>query len=365
MENLLGGLPVRQFVLSMPFELRFLMARDAKLMSLILAIVNKSITALYRKKAKVELKSELATTNNHTTGSVTFIQRYGSSLNLNIHFHILVVEGVWNKEEAKNLASNPQIKSKLQPLDPPTNKDVEDLTKTMANKIKRLLEKKGYAEVGSGNDKHLVYEQEGFFTDGAVMDESQSASIQSRLAIGPHRGQRVRKLGQQTHMPFLGELKGPRCFAIAGYSLHADTFCQDIESHKLKRLIEYVARPPFANERITRTPSGDVCLKLKRPFSDGTTHIVFTPLEFMEKLSALVPKPRIHLIRYAGAFARHTKIRPHVLVKARMEVQEGLQIMDAASGQSPTDKSKSWARLLKKVFNIDVSNPAMPVVAKT
>jgi hypothetical protein len=30
--------------------------------------------------------------------------------------------------------------------------------------------------------------------------------------------------------------------------------------------------------------------------------------------------------------------------------------MDAASGQSPTDKSKSWARLLKKVFNIDVES---------
>jgi hypothetical protein len=67
MENLLGGLPVRQFVLSVPFELRFLMARDAKLMSLILAIVNKSIATLYRHKAKVELKSELATSNNHTT----------------------------------------------------------------------------------------------------------------------------------------------------------------------------------------------------------------------------------------------------------------------------------------------------------
>ncbi len=45
---------------------------------------------------------------------------------------------------------------------------------------------------------------------------------------------------------------------------------------------------------------------------------MFTPLEFIEKLSALVPTPRVHLIRYAGAFARHAKIRPHVLVKARM-----------------------------------------------
>jgi transcription initiation factor TFIIIB Brf1 subunit/transcription initiation factor TFIIB len=101
MEKLLGGLPVRQFVLSMPFELRFLMARDSKLMSLVLAIVNRSITRLYRKMAKAELGLDA----DYTTGAVTFIQRYGSSLNLNIHFHILAIEGVWNKNDAKTLSS--------------------------------------------------------------------------------------------------------------------------------------------------------------------------------------------------------------------------------------------------------------------
>ncbi len=60
------------------------------------------------------------------------------------------------------------------------------------------------------------------------------------------------------------------------------------ESYKLRRLIEYVARPPFANDRISLTRNGDVTLKLKKPFNDGTTHIVFTPLEFIEKISAKV-----------------------------------------------------------------------------
>lgn len=350
-EKLLGGLPVRQFVLSMPFELRFLMARDSKFMSLILAIVNRSITRLYRQKAKAELGIDA----DYTTGAVTFIQRYGSSLNLNIHFHILVIEGVWNKADAKTLAHNPESKTKLRPLDPPTNDDIKDLTVKLSQKIKRFLEKKGYSKPTSGNDKDIVYEQEGFFTDGAVIDEFQSASIQSRLATGPNRGKRVRKLGQQVHLPFRQELKGPRCFAVDGYSLHANTFCQAIESHKLKRLIEYVARPPFANERITRTHQGDVCLKLKKPFSDGTTHIVFTPLEFIEKLSALVPKPRVHLIRYAGAFARHAKIRPDVLVKARMG-EAATQVMPSDEPKAPNEKSKSWARLLRKVFGIDVES---------
>ena len=85
------------------------------------------------------------------------------------------------------------------------------------------------------------------------------------------------------------------------------------------------------------------------------THIVFTPLEFIEKLSALVPKPRVHLIRYAGAFARHAKIRPDVMVKARMG--EGANATaDTEETKAPNAKSKNWTRLLKKVFGIDVDS---------
>ena len=116
-----------------------------------------------------------------------------------------------------------------------------------------------------------------------------------------------------------------------------------------------MTRPPFANERISRTQNGDVTLKLKKPCSDGTTHIVFTPLEFIEKLSALVPKPRVHLIRYAGAFARHAKIRPDVLVKARME-EAAVAAEDTVVKKLPTKNSKHWARLLRKVFGIDVQS---------
>ncbi len=350
MEKVLGGLPVRQFVLSFPFELRFLMARDSKLMGMVLAIVNRQVTRLYQQKAK----TELGILGDLTTGAVTFIQRYGSSLNLNIHFHILVVEGIWHKKDAKELPKNPDAKTKLLELDQPTNDDIDKLTHSIKDHIARLLIKKGYRKPESDNNEFVGSEQEGFFTDGAVIDELQAASIQSRLATGPSRGQRVRKLGQQIHLPFTGQLKGPRCFAVEGFSLHANTFCQSVESHKLKRLIEYVARPPFANERITLAPSGDVLLKLKKQFTDGTTHIVFSPLELIEKLAALVPKPRVHLIRYAGAFARHAKIRPEVLVAARMG--ESVDGADLAEKSPPNEKSKSWARLLRKVFGIDVES---------
>jgi AmiR/NasT family two-component response regulator len=58
-----------------------------------------------------------------------------------------------------------------------------------------------------------------------------------------------------------------------------------------------ITRPAIANERVSRNAKGQVVLKLKSPYRDGTTHIVMQPREFMQRLAALVPRPRLHLIR--------------------------------------------------------------------
>jgi len=49
------------------------------------------------------------------------------------------------------------------------------------------------------------------------------------------------------------------------------------------------------------TAAGQVVLKLKTPWRNGTTHLVMLPLEFMQRLAALVPRPRLHLIRLVSA----------------------------------------------------------------
>ena len=87
---------------------------------------------------------------------------------------------------------------------------------------------------------------------------------------------------------------------------------------------------------------------LQKPYSDGTTHIVMTPLELMERLAAIVPRPRVHLTRFAGVFAPHYKYRALVAPKPRAKsVSEG-------SAKPHSNSRISWARLLKRVFNIDV-----------
>jgi hypothetical protein len=78
---------------------------------------------------------------------------------------------------------------------------------------------------------------------------------------------------------------------------------------ELEQLCRYITRPAIANERLKRNRAGQVVLQLKSPYKDGTTHIVMEPLEFMERLAALVPRPRLHLIRFHGVLAPNAKLR--------------------------------------------------------
>jgi hypothetical protein len=52
---------------------------------------------------------------------------------------------------------------------------------------------------------------------------------------------------------------------------------------------------------------------LKTPWDDGTTHIVLSPLELLEKLAALVPPPRVNLVRYHGVLAPNAKDRDKIV----------------------------------------------------
>ncbi len=75
------------------------------------------------------------------------------------------------------------------------------------------------------------------------------------------------------------------------------------ERGKLERLCRYIARPAVSTERLLLTPQGLIHYRLKTPYRDGTTHVVFEPLDFIAWLAALVPKPRVNLTRFHGVFA--------------------------------------------------------------
>ena len=94
-------------------------------------------------------------------------------------------------------------------------------------------------------------------------------------------------------------------------------------------------------------------LKLKSPYRDGTTHIVMHPQEFMQRLAALVPRPRLHRIRFHGVLAPNATLRGAVIAQPARK--------DSAPGPEHTHGQAArmrWARLLKRVFHIDVERCA-------
>src|SRR5215467_8324857 len=90
---------------------------------------------------------------------------------------------------------------------------------------------------------------------------------------------------------------------------------------------------------------------LKSAFKDGTTHIVMSPAEFMQRLAALVPRPRLHLIRFHGVLAPNAKLRREIIPRPPEQATE--PSCDHAQGAPPR---MSWARLLKRVFDIDIEH---------
>ena len=89
---------------------------------------------------------------------------------------------------------------------------------------------------------------------------------------------------------------------VSGFSVHANVAIEVRDKLRLERLIRYAARPAVSTERLSELPDGRLLYRLKRPWRDGTSSVIFERQDFMAKLAVLVPAPRAHLTRYHGVF---------------------------------------------------------------
>jgi hypothetical protein len=74
-----------------------------------------------------------------------------------------------------------------------------------------------------------------------------------------------------------------------------------------------VARPPLTLERLSVTDEGKLRYALKQPYSNGTTHFLFEPLDLLARLAALVPRPRVNQTRYHGVFAPNSTLPARIV----------------------------------------------------
>jgi len=128
---------------------------------------------------------------------------------------------------------------------------------------------------------------------------------------------------------------------------------QSNQRKKLERLCRYITRPAIAERRLSLANNGNVVIALKTPYDDGTTHVVLSPMEFMGRLAALVPRPRVNLTRFHGVFSRgglppNSKLRKDVVPQKPVEEQEN------PKQRHTRDRAAfGWSQRLKRVFSVD------------
>src|SRR5262245_2273920 len=331
-ERVMPWVPTRHWVVSVPMPLRYWTAPSRDLTAQVHTIIRTTIAQFYVNQAvKRGVKRHKV-----QPGSMTFLQRFGGSLNANLHYHVIVMEGVFLDRTDQGL------KPRFLKGEPPSDADVATVVQKIGRRVIRTLRRLGYLEAGmdvpvaTGYDPLLDNEPE--------LARTMAASVTQRIAFGERAGQNVRRIGSgfgyERERP---ELKGPRCANVNGFSLHANTEIPAHRRDQLERLIRYTARGAVSLERLEQDANGDLMYRFNRPWSDGTTGITLLPLELLEKLAALVPWPRAHLVRYAGCLAPHSKLRAAIVPTPR---QQGVDGEETKTGTP----SWHWARLLGRVF---------------
>lgn len=342
-DDVLPHKPIRQWVLSFPFPIRFLLANNPSVMTSVLDIVIRAISTHLIHKAGFK-KTEAQ------TGAVTLIQRFGSALNLNCHFHALFIDGVYQQKNETTL--------RFHRVSAPTAHELNILVATISQRVADFLERKGLL-IRDDESSYLTMD----WQDDDAMNQLQGHSITYRIAVGPQQGRKVFTLQTIPAWEDEDDFGNNQVGKVAGFSLHAGVASKTRDRKKLERLCRYIARPAVSEERLALTFQGKVQYELKTPYRDGTTHVLFEPLDFMAKLAALVPKPRANLTRYHGVLAPNSQQRAQVtparrgkrLVKEKDQKQSGEEESAEESPEPKGHENMTWAERLKRVFNIDIT----------
>jgi hypothetical protein len=307
-DEVLPAAPYRQWVLTVPFRLRLLLARRPELVSAVLQEFLRGVGALQRGKARA------LGVRGGQAGAVTFVQRFGDALNLHVHFHAVSPDGVFTEGE--------DGRAVFHKVPGPTDEEVLQVCLRTRERVLRLLEKEGEF-------------------DGApdAMAQLQAQALQGSLGF-------VRAEEPPVHKR--------RCAMVEGFSVHANVHLHANDREGLERLCRYGARPNFSLSRLGRLSDGRVTYQLKKPLANEVGTLVLPPLKFLARLAAMVPPPRAHLVRYHGVFAPNAKLRDAVVRTCpKAQESEVLKAKEEPNAEATLNRL-DWASLLRRVYAVDV-----------
>jgi hypothetical protein len=329
-DRVLPHAPYRQWVLSFPKHIRFKLALDSTLLSKVLRGFIKVLFAWQRRRARK--KGIPGGMKDGRCGSITFVQRFGGFVNLNVHFHTLVPDGVFVSDDDGK-------KKRFIALEPPTDEDVVSLTQKLIRRTTKILSRH---EI-DGDSAH------------DALSQTQAASLQTNFSFPANHNANQRIESQRP--------RSARNAFINGYSLHANVRIHRNDREGLEKLCRYGLRPAISLSRLAWTDDGNIEYAFKRPAPNGNTRLVCSPVDFLAKLVALIPPPRANLTRYHGVFAPNHPWRPDIVPQAPNDAKSAspAETSDEAVSEPPAPvpatilaRRLDWAELLQRVFAIDV-----------
>jgi hypothetical protein len=324
--------PVRQWVLSLPYRVRTLCAYDADACALVRGVLVRAVSGFYERTAK---RSGVP---RPRAGAVSFVQRFDSGLRLNVHFHVLWLDGVYGWEPGRG---QPVFHAQREVNDG----CVQQLVRRIADRVLRALRKAGkWVDADAAADS-------GDGVGDELLPGLAAAAVEGRAALGARAGQRDGRIGRDGRWE--PQVKGPLCAAMDAFSLHAGAWVSARDREKLEKLCRYAARPAVAESRLVELSDGRIGYSLKKRWRDGTTAVVMTKEVLMERLCALVPKPRKHLVTYHGVLAPASGLRSRVVPRREEEGEAGG--CQHGAGDGPAGQEATAVAVAKAVENVDAA----------
>ncbi len=316
-DRVLPDVRIRQWVLSLPMPVRLLCAFRPKVLSAVLREHTRAVFAFQRHRArKLGLRDPRC-------GAVTVIQRFGSAMDLNVHFHTLVLDGVYTDGPV------------FHQIPPPTGAELQRVTEVIARKVTKALARLGLA----GDDA----------VSTVAEAEPEVASLVAESVAFPD---------DRLIDPGLARLSARARGRHGQYDLHAATTVGAHDTPARERLCQYLLRPPLSDDRLTLQPDGRVALALKTPWRDGTIAILLTAIQLVARLAALVSRPGQNMIRYHGLLAANAKDRAAVVPGKTPPRVPPAHADDRQQLQAPqpmrNGRYLEWAALMLRTFSIDV-----------
>jgi hypothetical protein len=339
-DDVFPGVPVRQWVLSLPHRLRYVLAWDHALCRAVSGIFVRAVLGFLRRRARH------AGAHDGRGGAVAIIQRFGAALNLNVHVHALVLDGVYVEQDGS---------LRFDEAMPPTDDEMDRLLGTIDRRVHRLLARRGVLDDSGAGSPTDTWREE-----APVLAGLAEASVQGRRAFGERAGAAVRRCGASAELLVLASSGRGPCHARGnGFDLHAAVVVPPRDRARLERLCRYALRPPIAADRLHRTADGQVILDLRHRWADGTTRLLFEPVELLERLAALTPRPRINLLLYYGVLGARSAWRSRLQAsdpETPVSASQGTADATSSSHTTPIPSRTNWlwAELMQRSFGVDV-----------